>query len=92
MNARENRPYSEGLNGHAKICDCLRCGTERAQRVSELWEQNGSFAKPKTADATVFVRSFFRRQPNHLKKYPNTKRIMRALIRTIRKEESNNGR
>jgi len=81
-----NKPFSLGLNGHAKSCDCDLCATSRAQKVSELWEQNGSFAEPRTNDSTVFVRSFFRRQPNHLKRYPNTKRIMRALIRTIRKD------
>lgn len=82
-----NKPYSLGFNGHAKSCDCNKCAISRAERVSELWEENGSYAAPKTADATVFVRSFFRRQPNHYKKLPNTRRVMRALIRTIRKEK-----
>jgi hypothetical protein len=80
-------PYALGFNGHAKSCDCHACAKTRARRTSELWEANGSFAEPKTADATIFVRSYFRRQSNHLRKYPNTRRIMRALIRTIQKEK-----
>jgi hypothetical protein len=82
-----NQPYSLGFNGHAKICDCEACAKARAKRTSELWEANGSYAAPKTADSTIFVRSYFRRQSNHLRKYPNTRRIMQALIRTIQKEK-----
>jgi hypothetical protein len=80
-------PYALGFNGHAKSCDCRACAKTRARRTSELWEANGSFAEPKTADSTIFVRSYFRRQSNHLRKYPNTRRIMRALIQTIQKEK-----
>lgn len=87
MNAKNTeKPFAVGYNGHARCCDCARCGASRANAVSELWELNGSYATPKTADSTIFVRSYFRRQPNHLKKFPNTRRIMRALVRTIRKE------
>jgi hypothetical protein len=82
-----NKPYSLGFNGHAKACDCEACGKSRAKRTAELWEANGSYAKPTSADSTVFVRSYFRRQSNHLRKYPNTRRIMQALIRTIQKEK-----
>lgn len=82
-----NKPYSHGFNGHAKSCDCEKCATARAGQVTELWELNGSYAKPKTADATVLVRSYFRRQANHYNKMPNTRRIMRELIRTIRKDQ-----
>jgi hypothetical protein len=52
-----------------------------------LWEENGSYAKPKTFDATIFVRSYFRRQSNHLRKYPNTRRFVRKLIASIRKDQ-----
>lgn len=83
-----NKPYSLGFNGHAKSCDCERCAKSRAKRTSELWEANGSYAEPKTADSTIFVRSYFRRQANHLRKYPNTKRIMRELIKTIQRDKA----
>lgn len=78
------RPYSVGFNGHAKCCDCEKCARARADQVNELWRANGSYARPKTVDATIFVRSYFRRQPNHLKKMPNTRRLMRAFVRGLK--------
>ena len=86
-----DKPYSLGFNGHAKCCDCVKCAKERAERVSKLWEANGSYARPKSSDSTIFVRSYFRRQPNHLKKFPNTRRLMRALVRNIKKLGGNDG-
>jgi hypothetical protein len=77
-------PFSVGYNGHAKCCDCVDCAKARARRTSELWEANGSFARPKSADSTVFVRSYFRKQSGHLNRFPNTKRLMRELVRGIK--------
>jgi adenine-specific DNA glycosylase len=87
----DNKPYSLGFNGHAKCCDCADCAKARAERVSKLWEANGSYARPKTVDSTIFVRSYFRRQPNHLKKFPNTRRLMQALVRDIKKLPGDEG-
>lgn len=79
-----NKPYSLGFKGHAKSCDCDKCAEHRTQQTMELWKANGSYATPKSVDATIFVRSYFRRSPNHLKKYPKARRAMRGLVRSIK--------
>lgn len=79
-----DRPYSLGFNGHAKSCDCGRCAKSRVAATQELWKKNGAYAVPKTVDSTVFVASYFRRQPNHLKKKPNSRRLLGELVRDIR--------
>jgi len=79
------KPYSLGYNGHAKSCDCPKCARSHAEAVKSLWEQNGSYAVPKSADETVFVRSYFRRQPNHFAKKPDFAKAMRNFVASIRK-------
>lgn len=85
MKAVIDRPFSHGFNGHAKSCDCASCARDRVGALKALWAANGKYAVPATADATVFVRSYFRRQPNHLKKRPNAQGRLRALVRSIRR-------
>lgn len=80
----ERKPYAVGHNGHARCCDCDKCAVVRAERISQLWEENGKAAIPKTLDSTVFVRSHFRRQPDHLKRFPTTRRMMRRLLKLIK--------
>lgn len=82
-----DRPYGLGYNGHARSCPCEACAKAHAAKVEELWEANGKFAKPRSADETVFVRSYFRRQPNHFAKRPEFRKAMRALISSIRRNE-----
>ena len=88
MATDEKRPYALGFNGHARSCDCEKCATVRAERISQLWEENGQAAVPKTLDATVFVRSHFRRQSNHLQRFPETRKMMRSLLRLIKDKRS----
>ena len=80
-----NKPFSLGYNGHAKSCDCDRCAKSHAAHVKKLWEANGSYAVPRSADETVFVRSYFRRQPNHFAKKPDFAKAMRKLVGDIRR-------
>jgi len=80
----EKKPYALGFNGHARSCDCDKCAASRAEVVSERWEENGKFATPKTLDSTVFVNSHFRRSPNHLKNFPETRKMMRNLLKLIK--------
>ena len=80
----EKKPYALGFNGHARSCDCDKCAASRAEVVSERWEENGKFATPKTLDSTVFVNSHFRRSPNHLKNFPETRKLMRNLLKLIK--------
>jgi hypothetical protein len=49
----------------------------------ELWTANGAYAVPKSVSATIFVRSYFRKSPNHLNKMPTSRKVMRDLIRSI---------
>ena len=84
MDAEKKRPYGAGFNGHARSCDCEKCATSRAERISTLWEEHGKAAVPKTLDATVFVKSHFRRQSNHLQRFPETRKMMRSLLRLIK--------
>lgn len=87
--ASSRKPYSLGFNGHAKSCDCNACAKSRAKFTAEAWEKNGAYAEPKTPDATVFVNSYFRRQSNHLKKLPNSRKAVRDLVAEIlRKRKS----
>lgn len=79
------RPHGMGYNGHAKCCDCKPCAEARKAATLKLWADNGEFAVPASADHTVFVKSFFRRAPNHLIKRPNARRAMLALVRDIRR-------
>lgn len=78
------KPYAAGIDGHARVCDCGKCAAARTERISTLWEEHGKAAVPKNLDATVFVRSHFRRQNNHLTKYPETRKMMRSLLRLIK--------
>lgn len=78
------RPYAAGFHGHAKCCDCERCAASRVAAVEKLWRQNGRYAAPRSSDATIFVRSHFRRGKKHLSRFPNTKRFMRELVKTMR--------
>jgi hypothetical protein len=81
------KDHSIGYNGHAKCCPCESCAKSHAEYIHELWEENGRFALPKTADSTVFVKSYFRRQPNHFNKRPNFAEAVRLMIKQIRKEK-----
>ncbi len=84
----KKRPFSAGFihDGipHAHSCDCHLCAESRAQALKELWKQNGSIAEPKVG-ATVFVRSHFRRQHNHLNKMPHTRDVMAKTLLMIRR-------
>lgn len=81
---KTSRPFSLGFNGHAKSCDCPACAQSRVDATEELWKKNGSYAIPKTVDATVFVASYFRRQAGHYKKKPNSRRLIGAMVRGLR--------
>lgn len=74
-----------GFNGHARSCECGPCIKAKAAAMMEAWEANGKYAVPATPDATVFVNSYFRRQPNHLKTQPKTLAAVQKTVRLIRK-------
>lgn len=86
------KPYTLGFNGHARSCDCAACAKSRAERVAELWEKNGAYARPKSDDATVFVNSYFRTQKNHFKRMPNSRNALRALVDEILKRKIKKGK
>jgi hypothetical protein len=85
------RPYATGYNGHARVCDCEQCAAARVYTVEKLWRANGRYAEPKSPDATIFVRSHFRRGTKHLAKFPNTKRFMRDLLKNVAKDNKSDG-
>ena len=81
------RPFSTGYNGHAKSCDCEQCAAARVYTMEKLWRANGRYAEPKSADATIFVRSHFRRGKKHLSRFPNTRTFVKELIAKMRKDK-----
>lgn len=80
-----SKPFALGYNGHARSCKCPLCAKSHAAHIQELWEANGKYAVPRSADETVFVRSYFRRQSNHFAKKPEFAKAMREVLRNIRK-------
>lgn len=78
-------PYSVGFNGHAYCCDCLPCARMRAKRVTD-YTQVPFLGGDVTPEKTVFVRAHFRRGKNHLSRFPNTHRLVKAaLVRAQRR-------
>ena len=74
-------PYATRTIGHPKRCDCNDCAQLRAERVLELLSKAQLPQPPPTADATVFVRAHFRRQPGHLKHYRRTRGAVMQVLR-----------
>jgi hypothetical protein len=70
-----------GYNGHPLRCDCEVCAKMRTEDRVKLWRLHGA-AAPLDPRKTVFVKSFWRAQRNHLNKLPNSRK---ALIDSIRK-------
>lgn len=80
------RPYGVGFNGHARVCDCVRCANVRKRvldrRLSVMQNLGNNVARmPTSADQTVFVRAHFKRSPNHLRKYSRTRMAVSAVLK-----------
>jgi hypothetical protein len=81
--------YSLGYNGHAKSCDCRTCGAYRQAAFAKQLKSIAQVARaapdavklPTTVDQTVFVRAHYKRQPNHLRKYPQTRRMFADTLK-----------
>ncbi len=72
------------MNSHPKNCDCEVCALKRADERVALWKANGGVADV-DPDKTVFVRSFWRAQRNHMKKFPNSRAALVARLRALAK-------
>lgn len=79
MRDKMDRPYGLGFNGHARKCDCARCAASRAKEVKRYLTAP-TVKIPEARDATVLVRAHFRRMPDHMKRYPRSKRALRRLL------------
>lgn len=70
-----------------KGCDCAPCGQRRARGLREQWLEYGGAALP-DPEKTVFIRAYFRKQKNHMRKQPHTlemvTRILRQMVREAR--------
>lgn len=90
MAQKDFRPYAAGYNGHAASCDCDKCAVARAKAAKKL----AASVEPTTFDKTVYVREYtvrshMRRNPNHLKKFPNTLKMVTKLLEDFQKNRSN---
>lgn len=84
MNAQlRSGPYTLGLFGHARCCDCARCARARVKILAQRWKHPAS-PTPASPDATIYVRAHFRRG----KYLTRTPRTLRLLKRTMRREFS----
>jgi hypothetical protein len=78
---KDLRPYGASYKGHPVTCDCERCAEARAERIASFVKRNADLNKPKSADATVFVRAHFRRQKGHLRHFPHTRELVMARLK-----------
>jgi hypothetical protein len=78
---KDPRPYAASYSGHPVVCDCDKCAETRAERIASFIKRNADLNRPKSADATVFVRAHFRRQKGHMKKYPRTRALVMARLK-----------
>lgn len=81
-----NRPYSLGHNGHAKKCDCTKCAKSKARafkfKLEVVTTLDERFARaPISSDQTVFVRAHFKRSPNHLRRFPRARMLIRRTLK-----------
>lgn len=74
--------YGLGYNGHAKCCKCDACAKSKLDEV-RAYVKAPTVRPPPSADATVLVRAYFRRQPRHLKKWPVARKLFRAYAESL---------
>jgi hypothetical protein len=67
---------------HGRNCDCASCAEARVEEKVQLWKHHGA-AAPVDPDKTVFVRSFWRKQKNHMRQMPNTRLILVSKLRAL---------
>lgn len=77
------KPYGANAQGHANKCDCSICARAKAHHFRSALTKAMYPRPPESAEQTVFVRSFFRRQPGHLKRYPRTRRLIQRILKGV---------
>ncbi len=75
-----SKPYSLGYNGHAKVCDCGKCGLARARYLAVQARVAADVKPEPTKGATIFVRAHFRKG-RHLTKFPTTMRWYKRFLK-----------
>ncbi len=73
-------PYSVGFNGHAKVCDCGKCGLSRARALAVKAKRQAQEVPELKRGATIFVRAHFRKG-KHLTKFPTTMRWYKRFLK-----------
>lgn len=81
--AKRGKGFGLGFNGHARKCDCTSCASSRAKEFQRSLTQAHRPKAPTSLQHSVFVRSYFRRQPNHWKSMPNTRALVRGLLKEV---------
>lgn len=88
-----SRPYAQGYNGHAVKCDCAGprgCAQLKADALIEKYRANGAVALL-DADKTVFVGSFWRHHPGHLKNAPRMRSCLQRQLALLARVQARNG-
>jgi len=85
------RPYAMGHHGHARCCDCIRCAETRAMMKLAEWQKYGGVAEA-DPEKTVFVRAYWRKQPGHLRNYPQTLKRLQRLLKTLQRGQKQSAR
>lgn len=76
----KTKPWALGFNGHARICDCVPCTGMRVAAFKKYYSESTKPPLMPDKERTVFVRAHWRKQPNHLTRFP---RFKKALIKTF---------
>lgn len=80
---KAERPYGVGFNGHARKCDCTACAKARVEAVLDyVHNPTVKLGKP---GATVLVKAYFRRHPNHMHRQPQSLALLRRRLRSERR-------
>lgn len=74
--------YAIGFNGHARICDCLRCAQDRAKDYLQAHMNSNQFASV-DPDKPCYVRAHFRKSPRMWKSMPQSKEVLVRMLRGL---------
>ena len=75
-----SKPWAVGFDGHARSCDCKTCTPQRMRAFKSYYEASSRPPLMPDQDRTVFVRAHWRKQKNHLNRFPLFKK---ALIKAF---------